>query len=80
MDVDDALAALLGDAQTGDLRTDLVEAAKEAMRRRQRNSEQGGTVIAAMREAGMSWREIEQATGIARTTAQRWSEPPPSDA
>jgi hypothetical protein len=24
----------------------------------------------------MSWREIEQATEIPRTTAQRWAEPP----
>jgi hypothetical protein len=72
-----ALEALLGDTRTGDMRTDLIEAAKEAMRRRVSNTEHGGTVIGALRELGMSWRDIEAATGIARTTAQRWAEPPP---
>lgn len=74
---DEALDALLGEGRTGDERGDLIEAAKEAMRRRRLNTEHGGAVIAALHEAGMSWRDIEQATGIARTTAQRWAEPPP---
>jgi hypothetical protein len=72
----EALDALLGDARTGDIRADLIEAAKEATRRRESNTEHGGAVIAALRETGMSWRDIETATGIARTTAQRWAEPP----
>lgn len=76
MTADEALNALLGQERTGDLRADLIEAAKEAMQRRQRNSEHGGAAIAEMRAQGMSWREIETATGIARTTAQRWAEPP----
>lgn len=76
MTVDEALDALLGPERTGDQRADLIAAAKEAMERRIRNTEHGGAVIAALHEAGMSWREIEQATGIARTTAQRWAEPP----
>ncbi|MFN2539566.1 MAG: helix-turn-helix domain-containing protein [Mycobacteriales bacterium] len=79
MTVEEALAALLGDRQTGDLVADLVEGAQEAMRRRQRNTLHGGAVIEALREqAGLSWREIEQRTGIPRTTAQRWAETPPA--
>lgn len=76
MTVEEALEALLGSERTGDQRADLIAAAKEAMERRIRNTEHGGAVIAALHEAGMSWREIEIATGIARTTAQRWAEPP----
>lgn len=77
MTVDEALQELLGDRRTGDARTDLVEAAKEAMRRRERNTLLGGTVLEALsRDEGLSWRQIEQATDIPRTTAQRWAEPP----
>ena len=46
------------------------------MDRRERNSQHGGAVLAALVEQGLSWRQIEQATGIPRTTAQRWAEPP----
>jgi hypothetical protein len=74
--VDEALGALLGERRTGDLRSDLVTAAKEAMDRRERNTAHGGAVIAALHDSGMSWRDIEAITGIPRTTAQRWAEPP----
>jgi hypothetical protein len=73
---DEALTALVGEERTGDLRADLIEAAKEAMRRRERNTIHGGAIIAALVEAGLSYREIEQATGIPRATAQRWAIPP----
>ncbi len=76
MTVAEALDALLGSDRTGDMRADLIAGAREAMARRERNTEHGGTVIAALRETGASWRDIEQATGIPRTTAQRWAEPP----
>ncbi len=76
MTVDEALDALLGDRRTGDQRTDLIAAAKEAMDRRERNSQHGGAVLAALVDQGLSWRQIEQATGIPRTTAQRWATPP----
>lgn len=76
--MEEALAALLGDRQGGDLVADLVEGAKEAMHRRQRNTMHGGLVIEALRQAGLSWREIEQRTGIPRTTAQRWAETTPT--
>lgn len=76
MTVDEALDALLGDRRTGDQRTDLIAAAKEAMDRRERNSQHGGAVLAALIEAGLSYRDIERETGIPRSTAQRWAEPP----
>lgn len=78
MTVDEALDALLGEARTGDLRADLITAAQESMRRREINSQHGGAVLAALHDSeGLSWREIEDATDIPRTTAQRWAEPPP---
>jgi uncharacterized protein YerC len=77
MGLDDALDSLLGSRGTGDRRTDLVAAAREAMARRERNTEDGGAVIAAMLEDGLSYRDIERLTGIPRTTAQRWAVPPP---
>jgi hypothetical protein len=46
--VDEALAELLGDRRTGDLRADLIVGMNEAMRRRDRNTELGGAVIAAL--------------------------------
>ena len=76
MTTDEALDALLGEVRTGDMRTDLIAAAREAMDRRERNTQHGGAVIAALVEAGLSYREIEQVTGIPRATAQRWALPP----
>ena len=76
MTADEALVELLGDQRRGDVRADLIEAAKEAMRRRERNTALGGAVIAALRETGVTYREIEQVTGIPRATAQRWAIPP----
>lgn len=76
MTVDEALDALLGDRRTGDLQADLIAAAIEAMDRRERNSQHGGAVLAALTETGLSYRDIERATGIPRTTAQRWAVPP----
>jgi len=76
MTADEALDALLGEARTGDMRADLITAAKEAMDRRERNTQHGGAVIAALVEMGLSYRVIEQVTGIPRATAQRWAIPP----
>lgn len=36
------------------------------------NAQRGGAVIWAMRERGLSWREIYDATGIVQRTAARW--------
>jgi hypothetical protein len=83
MTVDEALAELLGERRTGDVRADLIMGLNEAMRRRDRNTELGGAVIAALRDEGLSYREIENATGVVRTAAQRygvpqkWVGPPP---
>jgi len=73
---DEALAELLGEQRSGDMRADLIAGAREAMRRRERNTEHGGAVIATLVEAGLSYREIEQLTGIPHATAQRWAVPP----
>jgi hypothetical protein len=73
---DEALDALLGEARTGDMRIDLIEGLKEAMKRRERNNAHGGAVIAALVDMGLSYRDIEHVTGIPRTTAQRWAAPP----
>jgi hypothetical protein len=75
-DVEEALASLLGERRTGDKRADLIAAAKEAMRRRERNTVDGGAVIAALVALGLSYREIERATGIPHVTAHRWATPP----
>jgi hypothetical protein len=75
MTVDEALAELLGARRTGDVRSDLMMGLHEAMRRRDRNTEVGGAVIAALRDEGLSYRDIENATGVPRTTAQRWGVP-----
>jgi hypothetical protein len=74
--LEEALMELLGVEQTGDRKADLIAAAREAMRRRERNSRDGGAVIAALVEEGMSWRDIERATGIPFVTARRWATPP----
>jgi uncharacterized protein YerC len=71
--LDEALNSLLGAARTGDMRADLIAAAREAMDRRERNSVDGGAVIAAMLAMGMSYRDIEAATGIPKGTAHRWA-------
>ena len=76
MTVEEALAELLGQRRTGDVRADLIMGMNEAMQRRERNTELGGAVIAALRDEGLSYRDIENATGVPRTTAQRWAVPP----
>jgi hypothetical protein len=67
---------LLGDQRTADQRADLIAAAREAMRRRESNTTDGGAVIAALVELGLSYRDIERATGIPHVTAHRWATPP----
>jgi uncharacterized protein YerC len=72
----EALASLLGEKRTGSRLKDLILAAREALARRVRNSEDGAAVIAALIDEGLSYRQIEAATGIPRATAQRWAAPP----
>lgn len=77
--VAEALASLLSPAErTGDQVADLVAAARRSLERRRTNSIHGGAVIAALRTHGLSWRDIEQHTGIPKDTAQRWATPPTS--
>ena len=73
----DALDSLLAPHErTGDRRADLITAARRALERRVRNTRDGGAVIAALHNLGLSWREIERETGIPQATARRWHEPP----
>lgn len=77
MTVEEALVELLGDLRTGDRRTDLIAAAREALRRREHNTEHGGAVLVELHDViGMTYDEIQRATGIHRATAQRWAVPP----
>lgn len=76
MNVEEALHKLLGEAVTGDPDTDLWAALDETWRRRRENSENGGAVIAALRDRGVSERAIARRSGIPRATLQRWHTPP----
>ena len=62
--------------QTGDLDADLILAAREALRRREQNTIDGGAVLAGLHRHGYSWREIADLTGIPFNTARRWAVPP----
>lgn len=66
--------------QTGDLVADLTAAAKEALRRREANTMDGGAVLGALHRDAGSWRRVGAITGIPFTTAQRWAVPPKKDA
>jgi hypothetical protein len=79
VNVEDALNELLGEDRTDDLKRDLIRAARESMRRRKVNSLAGGAVIAALHhDEGLSFRDIEQLTGIPVATAHGWAAPPRS--
>ena len=62
--------------QTGDLRADLISAAREAKRRREQNTVDGGHVIAALYRDTRSWRTLAWVTDIPVSTARRWGLPP----
>lgn len=76
IDLDEALDSLLGRTRTGDPHVDALEAMRAAMDRRRQNSEAGGLVVAYLRSEGMTYRAIEEETGIPIGTAHRWANPP----
>jgi hypothetical protein len=54
-----------------------VRRSSELVKQRvEQNTADGGAVIAALVEQGMSYREIERATGIPHVAAHRWAAPP----
>lgn len=55
---------------------DLVNAIRASMRVRQENSRNGGLVIQALNRNGMSWRDMEEATGVPQATLRGWIDPP----
>ncbi len=79
VNLDDALAELLRNDRTGERQDDLVAAAVEAWRRRHVNTEAGAAVLAALADMGLSYRQIQQLTGIPPSTAHRWANPPDQD-
>lgn len=85
MDLEDALAELLPQGQTGDRQADLIAAATEAWRRRHVNTDAGAAVIATLLEAGVTYRALQELTatadleGIPPSTAHRWARPPEED-
>lgn len=77
MTLDEALSELLPGGRTGNLLLDLLAAAAEAWRRRQRNTIAGAVVLRALLAMpGMSYRRLQREIGIPRSTAQRWAIPP----
>ncbi len=72
----DAALLSLGVTKTDDERADLIAAARETMRRRERNTVDGAVVIARLRHLGLTYAQIEQETGIPAGTAHRWATPP----
>ena len=79
VNLDDALAELLRNDRTDERQDDLVAAAVEAWRRRHVNTEAGAVVLAALADMGLSYRQIQQLTGIPPSTAHRWANPPDQD-
>lgn len=76
MDLNEALSDLLPDGRTGDLHADLLAAARETWRRRNRNTETGAAVLAALIDSGMTYRQLEREVGIPKSVAHRWATPP----
>lgn len=78
MDPRDACEELLGTMAGDPSMDDLVEAARKAMERRRTNTLVGGVVLQALHdEHGLTWRQIQELTGIDKQTAYRWAQPPP---
>lgn len=81
MNIDDALAALLGSRRRRATDANLWAAAQETVDRRARNSEHGGAVFAELVARGVTYRDIERRLGISKSTVARWaaSPPPPTE-
>ena len=62
--------------QTGDLVADLIAAAKEAWRRREQNTVDGGAVLAALHRDTKSLQTVSYLTKIPKSTIARWSKKP----
>lgn len=73
----EALTYFLGDhgittdVDSEELRSALSQAGREAHKRRQEGPRATRAVLSAMRELGLSYREIERRTGIPLVTARR---------
>jgi hypothetical protein len=63
--------------RTGNPRKDWAAAVRVAMWRRQENTRLGAAAIAALRELGVTWRDLEKETDVPWATARRWHKRPP---
>ena len=81
MDAEQAITEVLGehhqvDQRTGDHRADLIAAARKLVEWRIANTERGAAVIDGMVALDISYRDIEELTGIPKSTAHNWKNPP----
>ncbi len=74
--LEQSLEELLGPDQTDDDEA-FFEGARQSMRVRVRNSHNGANMLDELRRRGYSLREIEQRTGIPKSTIVLWATPPP---
>jgi hypothetical protein len=76
-ELEEALASLLADGErTGDVYADTVAAVKRAYERRKTNTRDGGVAIEWLRDQGLTWRHIQDITGVDKETARLWALPP----
>jgi hypothetical protein len=79
-ELEDALAQLLAEGErSGDVYADTVAGVKRALERRKSNTRHGGVAIEALRDRGLTWRQIKTATGVDKETARRWALPPSTE-
>lgn len=72
---DQAVSSVLPPGErTGNDLADLLAALRAIQDARSRTAETGGTLVRALRAAGLSWREIEAETGVDHRTARRWAD------
>lgn len=74
-DLNESLRELLGPGQDTEDET-LVRAARESWRRRIRNTYDGANSLSELRRRGYTLRDLEQMTGIPKSTITRWATPP----
>jgi hypothetical protein len=75
----EAFTALLpkDELRTGAPKQDAASAMRNSMKLRENNSGWGAAMVAYMRRIGMSWREMEDLTGIPQATLREWFKKPP---
>lgn len=75
--ITEVIVNLIGQRYTGDETADLIDAGREAYERRVWNLWKGAMVLAALRNGGMTLKEITARTGWSKSTASRIINHPP---